>query len=113
MRSAEKLIKEVIAICKEHAEDGCFDYEGAEANAMRLLNQFREPSTQGGEEPDFDGPLAMVDHYQRLNKYLTNENARLFNRIRVLEEALKVAIGYLPYNETISGPIKQAINPKD
>jgi hypothetical protein len=35
--SIEKIVEEVIQVCKEHAEDGCFDHEGAEANALRIV----------------------------------------------------------------------------
>jgi len=35
--SIEKVVEEVVQICKEHAEDGCFDHESAEANALRII----------------------------------------------------------------------------
>jgi hypothetical protein len=35
--SIEKIVEEVVQVCKEHAEDGCFDHEGAEVNALRIL----------------------------------------------------------------------------
>ncbi len=33
----QEIVEEVVQVCKEHAEDGCFDHEGAEANALRIL----------------------------------------------------------------------------
>lgn len=33
-----KVVEETVQICKEHAEDGCIDHEGAEANAMNFIN---------------------------------------------------------------------------
>lgn len=59
------IIQEVIDTCKEHAEDGCFDYDGAKANSMRIIkSQFRStppeqwiPISKGLPEDERDNVL--------------------------------------------------------
>lgn len=36
-RYMKEIIEETVEICAAHAEDGCFDKEGALANSMNLL----------------------------------------------------------------------------
>jgi hypothetical protein len=35
----EAIVQEVINICIEHSDDGHFDYEGAEANALHIIRK--------------------------------------------------------------------------
>lgn len=36
---SELMVDEIIAICRAHSEDGCFDREGAQANALDFVNK--------------------------------------------------------------------------
>lgn len=54
----EKAVEETIQVCKEHTEDGCFDSEGAEANALRIVKAMAgisEPliGSEGLSDPPF------------------------------------------------------------
>lgn len=51
----ESIVKEVIEVCKCHAESGCFDYEGAEANALRTVRALwlnTKPESSPTEQPE-------------------------------------------------------------
>lgn len=39
----EQIVEEVIQVCKEYAEDGCFDADGAEANSLRIIKKMLTP----------------------------------------------------------------------
>ncbi len=53
------IVKEVVAVCEAHADDGCFDADGALANSLRIVTSEKflklaalSPAKQ--EQPDFE-----------------------------------------------------------
>jgi hypothetical protein len=103
------IVKEVVAVCEAHADDGCFDADGALANSLRIVTSEKflklaalSPAKQ--EQPDFE---ALAKQYaDKIEQNMPKYN-REFSAEQVIYYAKKdylagLKSGYvaaLPYTE--------------